>query len=86
MKNIYPIQVTDLRHQVDHITPKKFQLFEKFNTDPANVNAKIFVKLIRHRQIERISDGNKIIEVNVIKMKIKNFNDFMRKYNKKLIL
>ena len=24
MKNKYPIQVIDLRHQVDHITPKKF--------------------------------------------------------------
>ena len=24
MKNKYPIQVIDLRHQIDHITPKTF--------------------------------------------------------------
>ena len=29
MKNKYPIQVTDLRFQADHITPKKIQLFEE---------------------------------------------------------
>ena len=63
MKNKYPIQVIDLRFQVDHISPKKIQLFEEFNTDPANVNARLFVMLIRHRQIEMISDGNKILEV-----------------------
>ena len=66
MKNKYPIQVIDLRHQVDLITPKKIQLFEDFNTDPANVKARLFVILIRHRQIEMISDGNKIIETEVI--------------------
>ena len=27
MKTKYPIEVTDLRHQSDHLTPKKFQLF-----------------------------------------------------------
>ena len=66
MKNKYPIQVIDLRHQVDHITPEKIQLFEEFNTDPANVNARFFVILIGHRQIEIISDGNKIIEFKVM--------------------
>ena len=29
MKNKYPIQVIDLRHQVDHITPKKFNCLKK---------------------------------------------------------
>ena len=66
MKNKYPIQVIDLRHQVDHITPKQFQLFEEFKTDPDNVNARLNVILIRHRQIEMISDGNKIIGVKVL--------------------
>ena len=28
MKNKYPIQVIDLRFQVDHVSPKKIQLFE----------------------------------------------------------
>ena len=64
MKNFYPIQVTDLRFQVDHITPKKIQLFEEFSKDPDN--ERLFVILIRQRQIEIISDGNKIIEVKVI--------------------
>ena len=63
MKYLYPIQMTDLRFQVDHITPKKIQLFEEFSEDPAN--ERLFIILIRHRQIEMISDGNKIIEVKV---------------------
>ena len=64
MKYLYPIQITDLRHQVDHITPKKIQLIEEFSEDPAN--ERLFLILIRHRQIEMISDGIKIIEVKVI--------------------
>ena len=39
MKNKYTIQVVELRHQVDHITPKK-QLSEEFITDVDNVNAR----------------------------------------------
>ena len=62
----YPFQVIDLRHQVDHISPEKTQLFEEISVHAANVNARIFVILIRHRQIEMISYGNKIIEVKVI--------------------
>ena len=64
MKYLYPIQITDLRFQVDHITPKEIQLFEEFSEDPAN--ERLFIILVRHRQIEMISDGNKIIEVKVI--------------------
>ena len=40
MKNKYPIQVIDLKHQQDHITPKKIQLFEEYNANPNN--AKLF--------------------------------------------
>ena len=64
MKYLYPIQITDLRHQVDHLTPKKIQLSEEFSEDPAN--ERLFLILTRHRQVEMISDGNKIIEVKVI--------------------
>ena len=64
MKYFYPFQITDLRHQVDHLTPKKIQLFEKISEDPAN--ERLFIILVRHRQVEMISDGNKIIEVKVI--------------------
>ena len=64
MKYFYPIQITDLRHQADHLTPKKIQIFEEFSEDP--VNERLFIILVRHRQVEMISDGNKIIEVKVI--------------------
>ena len=66
MKNKYPIQVIDLRHQVDDIITQKIQLFEEIDTNPANFNARLIVILIRHRQIGMISDGNKIIEIKVI--------------------
>ena len=68
MKNKYPIPKIDLRQQVDHITPKKIQLFGEFNTDPASVSTLIFVIIIRHRQSEMISDGIKIKEVKVIQL------------------
>ena len=64
LKNKYPIQVIDLRFQADHITSKKIQLFEEYRVDPAN--ARLFIILIRRREIEFISDGNKLIEVKVI--------------------
>ena len=64
MKYLYPIQITDLRHQVDHLTPKKIQLFEEFSQDPTN--ERLFLILISHRQNEMISDGNKIIGFKVI--------------------
>ena len=66
MKNKCPIQNLDLRHQVDHITLQKIQLFDEINTDLDKVNARLFVILVKHRQFEMISDGNKIIEIKVI--------------------
>ena len=64
MKTKYPIQIIDLRHQPDHITPKKIQLFQEYTADPEN--AKFYLIVIRRREIELISDGNKLIEVKVI--------------------
>ena len=64
MKNKYPIQVIDLRFQVDHINSKKIQLFEEYRG--ATKNARLFMTLIRHRKIEMLSDGNKITEYTVI--------------------
>ena len=64
IENKYPIQVIDLRFQADHITPKKIQVFQEYRAAPAN--ARIYVILIRRREIEFISDGNKLIEVKVI--------------------
>ena len=65
MKNKYSIQVIDLRFQVDHLTTKKIQFFEKFRLHSDIAGARSFVILFRHRQIEVISDGNKIIESKV---------------------
>ena len=62
VKNTYPIQVIDLRFQVDHIKPKKIQHFEEYRANPAN--ARLFLILIRHKKM--VSDGNKITEIKVI--------------------
>ena len=64
MKIKYPIELVDLTHQPDHITPKKNQVFREYGTDPDN--GRLFLLLIRRREIELISDGNKLIEGKVI--------------------
>ena len=64
MKTKYPIEIKDLRHQSDQITPKKNQLFLEYGADPENT--RFFLLLIRRREIELISDGNKLIEIIVI--------------------
>ena len=64
MKTKYPIEITDLRHQSDHIIPMKIQIIHEYGTDPDN--ARLSLILIRRREIELISDGNKLIEVKVI--------------------
>ena len=38
MKTKYPIEIIDLRHQSDHITPKKLQIFREYSGDPENSN------------------------------------------------
>ena len=47
MKTKYPIEILDLGHQPDHITPKKVQLFLKYKADPKN--AKFYLVIIRRR-------------------------------------
>ena len=64
MKTKYPIEIKDLGHQSDHITPKKIQLLQEYSADPEN--AKFYLIVIRRREIELISDGNKLVEVKVI--------------------
>ena len=64
MKTKYPIEIFDPRHQSDHITTKKIQLFHEYGADPEN--ARLFQILIRHREIELISNGNKVIEFEFI--------------------
>ena len=67
MKTKYSIQVIDLKPQADHFTPKKIHLFEEYQYEPANNpnNARLFVTLIRRKEIEMISDGNKLVAVKV---------------------
>ena len=64
MKTKYPIEIIDLRHQSDQITLKKIQIILEYGVDPEN--ARFFLILIRQREIELISDGNKLLEVKVI--------------------
>ena len=64
MKTKYPIEVIGLRHQSDHITPEKFQLFMEYDADPEN--ARFYLLLVRRREIKSTSDGSKLIEVKVI--------------------
>ena len=66
MKSKYPIEIIDLRYQPDHITPKKIQLFQEYGGEDDPDNARLFLILIRRREIELISDGNKLIEINII--------------------
>ena len=64
MKTKYPIQIIDLKHQPDLKTPQKIHLFQEYGADPDN--ARLFLILIRQRETELISDGNKLIEVKII--------------------
>ena len=59
MKTKYPFQVIDLGFQVHHINQKKIQLFEEYRADSAK--ARLFMILIRHRELMTISDGMKIV-------------------------
>ena len=64
MKRRYPLGIIDLKHQPDHITPKKFQPFLEYGTDPDI--ARLFLIVITRRETELVSDGNKLLEVKVI--------------------
>ena len=43
MKTKYPVEIIDLGHQTDHISPKKIQLFLEYSVDPEN--AKFFFNI-----------------------------------------
>ena len=45
-KTFYPIQVINLRFQIDYITPEKIRLFEDCENAPEDTN--LFVLLIKH--------------------------------------
>ena len=62
----YSIGITDLRHPRDYVTPKRIQLFQEYGSDTDN--ARLFLNIIRRRQIELTSVGNKLIEVKVLEI------------------
>ena len=64
MKTNNSLGITELRHQFNHITSKRNQLFQVYGTDPDN--ARLFLLLFNWREIELKGDGNKWIEVRVI--------------------
>ena len=49
METSYLIGIIDLRHQPDHITPKKIQLFQEYGADLDN--AILFLPLLRRREL-----------------------------------
>ena len=55
MKNFYPIQVIDLRIQIDHVNPKKIQLFEEYRGEPDNAqtDVRLINILIRRRELKK---------------------------------
>ena len=61
MKTKYPIGIIDLRHRLDHITPKKIQLILDYGTDSDNI--RLFLILITRRETELFGDEDKIIDV-----------------------
>ena len=64
MKFFYPIQVIDLRFQIDYVTPKKIRLFEEYENAPENTNLNVI--LIKNREINMVSHGNKITGIELI--------------------
>ena len=64
MKTKYPIGLTDLRHQPDHITFKKTQLLQEYDTDPDN--AALLLILVKQTEIKLISDGKDLIQFEVL--------------------
>ena len=63
-KKKYTNQVLDLRYQIDLISRKKVQLLQEYRG--GTNNARLFMLLIRHREITMISDGKEIVEIKII--------------------
>ena len=64
LKTFYPIQVNDLRFQIDYVTPKKIRFFEEYESAPENTI--LYVILIKHREINIAADGIKITGIEPI--------------------
>ena len=64
METFYPIQVTDLRFQNEYTTTKKIRLSEEYENAPRNTN--LYVILRKYKENKMVSDGNKIIGIELI--------------------
>ena len=64
MKKKIPFHFIDLTFQVNQVNPKKMGLFEEYKG--STKNARLFIILIRHKEIKLMSDGDKVTEVTVI--------------------
>ena len=64
MRIWYPFQIIEHRFQVDHISPKKNRFFEEY--DDNAVSTILYIILMKHREIKKISDGSKIIDIEVV--------------------
>ena len=64
MKTFCLIQIMDLQFQVGHISPKKIRLFEEYDESPVDTN--LYINLSIHREMKMISDGTKVIRVEVV--------------------
>ena len=63
IKSFCPIEVTDLRLQVENIHSKKFHLFAEYRDNPDN--ARLPKIIIRRTKMKTVSDGNKINTIEV---------------------
>ena len=67
MKTKYRFQVIDIRVHIDLINPKKIQLLRNIVQNRANARkARMFLRLIRHREVLMKSDRMKIVSANLI--------------------
>ena len=64
MKTYYPIQLFDLRFQIHYVKPNKARLFAEYESAPEHTN--LYVLLMKHKEIEKVSDGNKKTGIELI--------------------
>ena len=83
MKTYYPIQIIDSRFQVDYVTPKEIKPFEEYDENP--FITKLYVIIIKHREIKKVSDGNNISGIEDIRDRINDNNFYESFYEKKTI-
>ena len=54
MKTKYPTEIKDLRHQLDHITPKTIQLFQEYGANPNKSSLFLIIFTRRENEIQTV--------------------------------